>query len=172
MVSFKWRLFRKPMPPLRGLDTTGSARQTALDGEPMEHEPTHHQGDMPSRRSAIACLRGNIPVDKPAGLPYTRAGLPFCDASHLGLRLADMGAHANDHPGLDLSRRPPAMPGLSSRARFLLRPQLLTRVQRLPDVFRRKVRAIAVARQPVSPRPPRGGLGGHGLMITAMTRSA
>jgi hypothetical protein len=45
------------------------------------------------RRSAIACPTGNILVDKPAQHPYTRAGLPLCGSSHLGLRLADMGAH-------------------------------------------------------------------------------
>jgi hypothetical protein len=76
-----------------------------------------------------------------------------------------------DHLGLDLSPRLPAVPGLLPRARFLLRPQLLTRVSRLPGVCW-EVMTISVAHQLVSPQPSRGGLGGHGLMITAMTRSA
>jgi hypothetical protein len=77
-----------------------------------------------------------------------------------------------DHPWIDVCCRPPTMPGLSPRARFLLRPQLLTRVSRLPGVCWGEVMAITVAHQLVSPRPSRGGLGGPGLMITAMTRSA
>jgi hypothetical protein len=45
------------------------------------------------RRSAIARPNSDIPVDKPAQHPYTRATLSFCDSSHPGLRLADMGEH-------------------------------------------------------------------------------
>ena len=53
--------------------------------------------------------------------------LSFGGSSYLGLRLAAMRSMAMDHAWIDFSRMPLATPGLSSRARFLLRPQLLTR---------------------------------------------
>ena len=48
-----------------------------------------------------------------------------------------------DHAWIDVSWMPPAIPGLSSRARFLLRPQLLTRTSAPPREGHGAIRRIS-----------------------------
>jgi hypothetical protein len=75
-----------------------------------------------------ALLAGMIPVDKPAHHPYTRARLPFFHSPHLFPRLADMGGPPMHQAVIDSSGTRCAMPCLPSHARFVMRPELLTRI--------------------------------------------
>jgi hypothetical protein len=81
---------------------------------------------MPAAKPYLGC---QILVDKPASRPYIRAKSPiFGGSSHLDLRLVDMGGLPVDYTGIDRSSRPSALPHRSPHARFVMRPQLLTRV--------------------------------------------
>ena len=83
-------------------------------------------GEMPSAQASQGC---QIPVDKPASRLYTHITSPiFGGSSHPGLRLVDRGSLPMDHTWIYPPCWPPAMLGCSPQARFLLRPQLLTRV--------------------------------------------